>query len=81
MRATSTRIPRVEEITVIRALQNLKNTAMGPDEIPFWFWSEYALDVAPAITHIFNSSLSDHVVPDLWKLANVLPVMTSFIRF
>ena len=32
-----TRIPRVEEITVIRALQNLKNTAMGPDEIPFWF--------------------------------------------
>ena len=51
-----------------------KPTAVGPDDLPYWFWRDYAYDLAPVITKIFNTSLQNGVIPDLWKLANLLPI-------
>jgi retron-type reverse transcriptase len=60
------------------ALTNLKSsTATGPDEIPAFILKELAPIIAPTIAKIFNSSLSQGVVPGAWKQANVSPVYKS----
>ena len=55
-------------------LLKLKRTASGPDGIPYWFWKEFAYDLAPVVTHIFNCSLENHTVLDLWKLVDITPL-------
>ena len=55
-------------------LHALMPLASGPDGIPYWFWKEFAYDLAPVVTHIFNCSLENHIVPDLWKLADITPL-------
>ena len=60
--------------TVWKFLSTLKCTAPGPDELPFWIWSDYAYQVAPTITKVFNFSLKKKLVPCLWKLANIVPI-------
>ena len=37
------RVPVIHEISVFKALEHVKRTASGPDDLPFWFWKEYAL--------------------------------------
>ena len=39
------------------------NKAIGPDNIPAW-----------VLTAIFNSSLREGVIPNEWKMANVIPL-------
>ena len=51
-----------------------KSTASGPDGLPYWIWRDYAQYLAPIITKILNSSLSQQYVPLLWKLANITPI-------
>ena len=60
----STRIPTIEVRTVWKFL----------DELPFWIWRDYANQLAPTITKVFNSSLKKQFVPCLWKLANITPI-------
>ena len=55
-------------------LDNLRKTAVGPDDIPYWFWRNVSSELAPFITTIFNRSLIEGIVPDMWKKANILPV-------
>ena len=69
-----TRIPTIEVHTVWKFLSTLKRTAPGPDELPFWIWRDYAYQLAPTITKVFNSSLKKQLVPYLWKLANITPI-------
>ena len=69
-----TRVPELSVHTVCKLLLNQKRTTPGPDELPHWFWNTYAYDIAPVITIIFNSSIKLGIVPDSWKLANLLPV-------
>ena len=69
-----TRIPTIEVHTVWRFLSTLKRTASGPDERPFWIWRDYAYQLVPIITIVFNSSLKKQLVPLLWKLANITPI-------
>ncbi len=69
-----TRVPELSVHTVCKLLLNQKRTTSGPDELPHWFWNTYAYDIAPVITIIFNSSIKLGIVPDSWKLANLLPV-------
>ena len=45
------RVPVIHEISVVKALEHVKRTASGPDDLPFWFWKEYALGLTPVITH------------------------------
>ena len=69
-----TRIPTIEVHTVWKFLSTLKRTAPGPDELPFWIWRDYAYQLAPTITKVFNSSFKKQLVPCLWKLVNITPI-------
>ncbi len=69
-----TRIPVIPEHIVQKFLLNLKRTSSGPDELPFWLWRDFAYDLAPIITSVFNSSLKYLTVPLLWKMANISPI-------
>ena len=48
--------------------------AVGPDEIPNWVLKSYAHVLALPVTSIFNASLQQASVPDVWKKADVIPV-------
>ena len=48
-------------------LDNLRKTAVCPDDISYWFWRNFSSDLAPVITMIFNRFLIEGTVPDLWK--------------
>ena len=69
-----TRIPTIEVHPVWKFLSTLKRTAPGPDELPFWIWMDYAYQLAPTITKVFNFSLIKQLPPCLWKLANITPI-------
>ena len=68
------KVPVIHEISVFKALEHVKRTATGPDDLPFWFWKEYALELIPVITHVLNVSLVSQQVPKIWKTANVRPI-------
>ena len=74
-----TRIPEVTSLTVCNVLLNLKRTTAGPDQLPFWLWRDFALDLAPIISHVFNCSLQCQTVPTLWKMTDMpFPKETLF---
>ena len=52
----------------------MKRTATRPDDLPFWFWKEYALELTPVTTHVLNVSLVSQQVPKIWTSANVRPI-------
>ncbi|CAB3990484.1 Hypothetical predicted protein [Paramuricea clavata] len=65
----------VTESDVLRTLKSLDpDKALGPDEIPGRILKVTANQIAPSLTRLFNKSLQVGVVPDEWKLANVVPV-------
>ena len=66
-----THVPEVTLLSVWNLLRHQTRTASGPDEIPYWLWSDY---LAPIITKIFNNSIKQQKVPRVWKLANVTPI-------
>ena len=60
---------------VAKQLSLLKtNKASGPDAIPPWFLKEYAAEIAPILTNIFQDSIESGTVPSRWKSANVCGV-------
>ena len=68
------RIPKIPLKVVTSFLSRLKRTASGPDELPYWLFRDFAYDLAPAITDVFNSSLRQHKVPSSWKMADIKPL-------
>jgi len=50
------------------------NKAFGPDNIPTQLPKDYAEDITPALTLLFNASLQQGTVPSAWKKANVSPI-------
>ena len=57
---------------VAKQLSLLKpNKASGPDAIPPWFLKEYADEIAPILTEIYQDSIECGTVPSRWKSANV----------
>ena len=48
--------------------------AAGPDTIPTKFLKEFASELSPALTLIFQASLQQGRVPKDWKQANVTPI-------
>ena len=65
----------IEAASIQRALQNVKyRKATGPDNIPPWMVTNYAHLLAPPVTAIFNSSLREGKLHDLWKTATIVPV-------
>ncbi|XP_035664579.1 uncharacterized protein LOC118408068 [Branchiostoma floridae] len=61
--------------TLLKGLNPHK--ASDPDDLPTWTLKHYADDLAPVITHLFNASYEEGVVPSIWKAANVVPVPKS----
>ena len=45
-----------------------------PDKIPPWFLKEYAHEIGPVLTLIYEASIDSGVVPSRWKYANVCRV-------
>ena len=43
----------------------------GPDNIPSRFLKEFAQQIAPALTLIFQSSMNQGKLPHDWKIANI----------
>ena len=74
------RIPAIDSLSitingVAKQLSLLKtNKASGPDAIPPWFLKEYAAEIAPILTNIFQDSIESGTVPSRWKSANVCGV-------
>ena len=64
----------ISEFEVFMSLSQLKKTAPGPDDIPYWGFKECAYELSGIITYIFNSSLKSGVVPEAWKKAYITPV-------
>ena len=65
----------ISELEVLSALRALDpDKALGPDGIPSRILKQIAQQIAPSITLLFIKSINSGVVPDEWKLANVVPV-------
>lgn len=65
----------IEPWQVERKLAAIKtHKAAGPDNIPNWFIKEMSPFIADPICAIFNASIRQGFVPDIWKTANVVPV-------
>ena len=62
------------EEEIVGVINNLdSNKAQGLDGIPVRLLKETAMQIAPSLRVIFNKSLNIGVLPDEWKLANVVP--------
>ena len=60
---------------VSHLLHNLKHhKAAGPDNLPSYFLKEVANEISPALSMLFQASLSQRVLPDIWKSALIVPV-------
>ena len=59
---------------VTQFLSKLQRTACGPDELPYWLFRDFAHNLVPAVTSVFNSSLRQHKVPSSWKMADIKPL-------
>ena len=60
---------------VTKQLTSLKtNKACGPDNIPSWFLKEYAQEILPVLTDIYQDSINTGIVPLKWRNANVCAV-------
>ena len=52
----------------------LRKKSPGPDGLSFWIFRDLGFSLAPAITYIFNRSLSESHVPLCFKEAILTPV-------
>ena len=65
----------VQPFEVFYKLSHIKvHKSPGPDGIPNWLLRDFAFALSEPICHIFNSSISEGIVPSLWKRANVVPI-------
>ncbi len=55
-------------------LKRLRRKSCGPDGIPYWVLRDFSSILSPAITFLFNSSLSTGVVPSCFKMADITPI-------
>ena len=60
---------------VTKQLTLLKiNKACGPENIPSWFLKEYAQEISPVLTDIYQDSINTGIVPLKWRNAYVYAV-------
>ena len=63
----------VEE--VMKSLQKINTSkAVGPDMIPNWLLKECALTLAPPLCSIWNASLREGWMPQVWKFGDICPL-------
>ena len=59
---------------VMKALEGLKRTSPGLDNIPVWFLKLSAPFISEPIAYLFSLSLKHNVIPAQWKTAVITPV-------
>ena len=60
---------------VIQLLLNLKpHKAAGPDNLPCYFLKEVANEISPSLCLIFQASLNQGMLHEIWKSASVVPI-------
>ena len=65
----------IDRVTVEKKLLDTKvSKAPGPDGIPNWVLHDHAGLISGPICTIYNSSLREGFVPEIWKSANVTPL-------
>ena len=68
----------INETYMHNAIKNLKNgKAAGPDKIPTTIIKDVGDIITKPLTMIFNSSLTNGVFPDIWKIARITPIFKS----
>ena len=74
--------PYVSEERVLQYLLKANPAkSSGPDEIPGWFFREYAKIIALPISNILNTTFSEQRLTSVWKLANVCPILAGIQVF
>ena len=72
--------PTMKDITVdTRGVHKLlkgldPNKATGPDTVPTRFLREFADEIAPTLTTIFQKSLDSGKIPEDWREASIVPI-------
>ena len=65
----------VDTRMVYKALRGIKsNKSGGPDPIPAKVWKEFAFELSPVITNIYNASMVQGYVPVFLKQSEVVTV-------
>ena len=60
---------------VFKELAHLKRgKASGPDNLATWILKEFAMELSSPVALIFNASIQERSVPNVWKLADVIPI-------
>ena len=60
---------------VVKALNKLNSSMLrSPDNIPAYFSKQVCFTLADILTHLFNLSLSNGVIPNQWKQAIIIPI-------
>ena len=60
---------------VYNLLSNLKiHKSSGPNDVNAHFLKATATEITPVLTHLFQQSLLDGVLPLIWKRAHVCPI-------
>ena len=63
-----------EEQEIHKAISDLKKTATGPDNLPYWILKLSAHFLCKPLTHLINKSLHNSYMPTQWKTATITPV-------
>lgn len=67
--------PFFDEYSVVKTFKHCKiRTSAGPDNISSRLLSNCAVQLGPIFNYIFNLSLSQQKVPNLWKQSTIVPV-------
>ena len=62
--------------TVVDVVKNLKNSkSTGLDNIDVRTLKIIVEDIAPALTHVINLSITSMIFPNVWKLAKLIPLL------
>jgi hypothetical protein len=59
---------------IVEAINSIKSNATGADCIPIAFIKLCLPSLLPVLEHLFNFSLQNSCFPEMWKLANILPI-------
>ena len=71
-------IKTINETHMHNAIKNLKNgKAAGPDKISIPIIKVVGDIITKPLTMMFNSSLTNGVFPDIWKIARIAPTCKS----
>ena len=66
--------PVLSSFEVLSYLRRVPNKSCGPDNVPPFIFRDFAEMLCPAITRLFNRSLSEGYVPMCFKQANIVPI-------